>query len=62
MRWAGRCSGEPVVTVLLAFLVFGETLVAVQLAGGALVLAAVPVLHVRRRPLLRAVVEPVRSQ
>lgn len=40
---------EPLVTVLLAFLVFGETLGAVQLAGGALVLAAVLALHVRRR-------------
>jgi drug/metabolite transporter (DMT)-like permease len=34
-------TGEPVVTVALAFAVFGETLAAVQLAGGALVLAAV---------------------
>src|SRR5919201_3382605 len=32
---------EPVVTVMLAFLVFGERLGAVQLAGGALVLTAV---------------------
>jgi drug/metabolite transporter (DMT)-like permease len=32
---------EPLVTVLLAFLVFGETLGVVQVAGGALVLAAV---------------------
>jgi drug/metabolite transporter (DMT)-like permease len=32
---------EPLVTVLLAFLVFGETLGPVQLAGGALVLVAV---------------------
>jgi drug/metabolite transporter (DMT)-like permease len=32
---------EPLVTVLLAFLVFGEMLGAVQLVGGALVLAAV---------------------
>jgi drug/metabolite transporter (DMT)-like permease len=40
---------EPLVTVLLAFLVFGETLRGVQLVGGALVLAAVPTLHVRRR-------------
>jgi drug/metabolite transporter (DMT)-like permease len=43
---------EPLVTVLLAFLVFGEALGAVQLVGGALVLAAVPALHVntpRRR-------------
>ncbi len=38
---------EPLVTVLLAFLVFGETLGAVQVAGGALVLAAVLVLNVR---------------
>lgn len=35
---------EPVVTVVLAFLVFGETLDAVQLGGGALVLTAVVVL------------------
>jgi drug/metabolite transporter (DMT)-like permease len=40
---------EPLVTVLLAFLVFGERLGAVQLAGGALVLAAVLALHARRR-------------
>jgi drug/metabolite transporter (DMT)-like permease len=39
---------EPLVTVLLAFLVFGETLGAIQVIGGALVLAAVPTLHVRR--------------
>jgi drug/metabolite transporter (DMT)-like permease len=38
---------EPLVTVILAFLVFGEALTAVQLAGGALVLAAVLVLHIR---------------
>ena len=38
---------EPLVTVVLAFLVFGETLGAVQLAGGALVLAAVVILCVR---------------
>lgn len=36
---------EPVVTVTLAALVFGEALGAVQLAGGALVLAAVVVLQ-----------------
>jgi drug/metabolite transporter (DMT)-like permease len=36
---------EPVVTVALAALVFGESLGAVQLAGGALVLAAVLVLQ-----------------
>jgi len=39
---------EPLVTVVLAFLVFGETLGPVQLAGGALVLAAVLVLRVPR--------------
>jgi drug/metabolite transporter (DMT)-like permease len=38
---------EPLVTVVLAFLVFGERLGAVQLAGGALVLSAVLVLNVR---------------
>lgn len=46
---------EPVVTVVLAFLVFGETLTSVQLLGGALVLSAVPVLLARgvRYPNLR---------
>jgi drug/metabolite transporter (DMT)-like permease len=39
---------EPLVTVLLAFLVFGETLGTVQLVGGALVLCAVVVLNMRR--------------
>jgi drug/metabolite transporter (DMT)-like permease len=43
---------EPLVTGLLAFLVFGETLTAVQVAGGALVLGAVLVLNVPRRPRL----------
>jgi len=37
-------TAEPVTTVLLAFLVFGESLAAVQLAGGALVVSAVFVL------------------
>jgi drug/metabolite transporter (DMT)-like permease len=42
---------EPLVTVGLAFAVFGETLSAVQLAGGGLVLGAVLVLQTRpRRP------------
>jgi drug/metabolite transporter (DMT)-like permease len=41
-------TAEPLVTVLLAFAVFGETLTAVQLAGGALVLAAVLVLNAPR--------------
>jgi drug/metabolite transporter (DMT)-like permease len=40
---------EPIVTVLAAFAVFGEKLDAVQLAGGALVIAAVLVLNVRVR-------------
>jgi drug/metabolite transporter (DMT)-like permease len=43
---------EPLVTGLLAFAVFGETLSTVQVAGGALVLGAVVVLNVRRRPRL----------
>jgi len=38
---------EPVVTVALAFVVFGERLGGLQLAGGVLVLAAVFVLNVR---------------
>ena len=38
---------EPVVTVSLAFVVFGETLSGIQLVGGALVLAAVVVLNLR---------------
>jgi drug/metabolite transporter (DMT)-like permease len=40
---------EPVVTVALAFLVFGESPGMIQLAGGALVLAAVPALTVPSR-------------
>jgi drug/metabolite transporter (DMT)-like permease len=44
---------EPVVTVLLAFLVFGESLTALQVLGGALVLSAVFVLNVRL-PRLRS--------
>jgi drug/metabolite transporter (DMT)-like permease len=40
---------EPVVTVFLAFVVFGETLAAVQILGAALVLASVVVLQARRR-------------
>lgn len=39
---------EPLVTVLLAFLIFAETLGPIQLGGGALVLAAVLVLRARR--------------
>ena len=40
---------EPVVTVLLAFLVFGETLASVQLLGALLVLTSVLVLRARVR-------------
>ncbi|HEX6390678.1 MAG TPA: EamA family transporter, partial [Solirubrobacteraceae bacterium] len=40
---------EPLVTVLLAFLVFGEMLGAIQIVGGAFVLAAVFVLQAKRR-------------
>jgi drug/metabolite transporter (DMT)-like permease len=36
---------EPLVTVVLAFVVFGESLTATQLAGGALVLASVVVVQ-----------------
>ncbi len=46
---------EPVVTVVLAFLVFGETLGPAQLVGGALVLSAVVVLNARRRRAVLAV-------
>jgi drug/metabolite transporter (DMT)-like permease len=46
---------EPVVTVLLAFAVFGETLAAVQIAGAAFVLTSVIVLRARtREPTLAA--------
>jgi drug/metabolite transporter (DMT)-like permease len=40
---------EPLVTVLLAYLTFGERLSPVQLTGGALVLAAVVAITTRRR-------------
>jgi drug/metabolite transporter (DMT)-like permease len=46
---------EPVVTVFLAFLVFGETLAILQVTGAALVLASVIVLRARsRKPALAA--------
>ena len=41
---------EPLVTVLLAFLVFSETLTVVQVVGGAFVLGGVLVLNARRAP------------
>jgi len=45
---------EPLVTALLAFAVFGETLGAVQIAGAAFIIVAVLVLQTRgRRPLRR---------
>lgn len=44
-------TAEPVTTVLLAFVVFGETLSPVQLAGGALVLGAVVALSAPARRL-----------
>ncbi|GAA4604704.1 drug/metabolite transporter (DMT)-like permease [Actinoplanes octamycinicus] len=47
---------EPVVTAALAALILGEALTAVQLAGGALVLASAVVLQVRTRD--RAVPQP----
>jgi drug/metabolite transporter (DMT)-like permease len=46
-------TAEPVTTVVLAFLVFGEALTPVQLAGGGLVVGAVLVLSLRvPRPML----------
>jgi drug/metabolite transporter (DMT)-like permease len=45
-------TAEPVTTVALAFLVFGESLGAVQLAGGALILGAVLVLSAPARSAL----------
>jgi drug/metabolite transporter (DMT)-like permease len=47
---------EPVVTVFLAFLVFGETLAVLQVFGAALVLTSVVVLQSRRR--VRVVATP----
>lgn len=54
---------EPVVTVVLAYLVFAETLTVAQLAGGALVLAAVLVLQLRatRAAAQPAAASPSRS-
>ena len=51
---------EPLVTVVLAFLVFGETLGPVQILGGALVLAAVLALNARR-PWSRGVAVPAEA-
>jgi drug/metabolite transporter (DMT)-like permease len=49
---------EPPTTVAFAFLVFGESLTAVQLAGAALVLSAVVVLQARPRPRPRPLSAP----
>jgi drug/metabolite transporter (DMT)-like permease len=50
-----------VVTLVLAFLVFGELLGALQLAGGALVLGAVFVLNARADGRSRAREEAIGS-
>jgi drug/metabolite transporter (DMT)-like permease len=42
-------TAEPLVTVVLVFLVFGETLGSVQLLGGGLILTGVLALHVHRQ-------------
>lgn len=52
---------EPLVTVVLAFLVFGETLGGVQIFGGALVLSAVVVLNVRWSARMRGDDQVVRD-
>jgi drug/metabolite transporter (DMT)-like permease len=54
-------TAEPVTTVVLAYLAFGQSLAPAQLAGAALVLAAVPVLAARgRRPSAEARARAVR--
>jgi drug/metabolite transporter (DMT)-like permease len=50
-RAAILSTAEPPVTVALAFLAFGEALTAVQLMGGALVLAAIVALNLPRAPV-----------
>jgi drug/metabolite transporter (DMT)-like permease len=47
-------SAEPLVSVLLAYAVLGESLTALQLVGGALIVVAVIVLSRQRRPVARA--------
>ncbi len=49
---------EPPVTIALSALVFGERLGAVQLLGAVLVVSAVVILQLRRRPKLRPVPQP----
>jgi len=53
---------EPLVTVMLAAVVFGELLSPVQMLGGALVLSAVPVLHASRVRLRRPVAADIRLE
>jgi drug/metabolite transporter (DMT)-like permease len=48
---------EPLVTVVLAFLVFGETLSGVQLLGGSFVVGAVLVLYARIRAVRDVAIE-----
>ena len=49
---------EPPVTIALSALVFGERLGVVQLLGAGLVVSAVVILQLRRRPKLRPVPQP----
>ena len=49
---------EPPVTIALSALVFGERLGLVQLLGAALVVSAIVILQLRRRPKLRPVPQP----
>jgi drug/metabolite transporter (DMT)-like permease len=49
---------EPPVTIALSALVFGERLGPVQLLGAALVVSAIVILQLRRRPKLRPVPQP----
>jgi drug/metabolite transporter (DMT)-like permease len=49
---------EPPVTIALSALVFGERLGLVQLLGAALVVSAIVILQLRRRPKLRPVHQP----
>ena len=49
---------DPPVTIALSGLVFGERLGPVQLLGAGLVVSAVVILQLRRRPKLRPVPQP----
>jgi drug/metabolite transporter (DMT)-like permease len=52
---------EPPVTIALSALVFGERLGPLQLLGAGLVVGAVVILQLRRRPALRPVPQPALS-